>query len=163
MTKCHSDMKIQVLTYPNKALRNMSQIVEIDEINNETTLNLISDLKETMEEENGVGIAAPQIGTQKQIIIIETESGPKAFFNPKVIKHSLRKVESEEGCLSVPGVFGIVRRYRSVTVQAYDEEAQEVTIEVKGFPAIVFQHEIDHLSGILFIDKVVRYTDHKNI
>ena len=163
MTECYSYMKVQVLTYPNKALRNISQIVEIDEIKKESTLKLISDLKETMGEENGVGIAAPQIGIQKQIIIIETESGPKAFFNPKVIKHSLRKVESEEGCLSVPGVFGIVRRYRGITVQAYDEEAQEVTIEVKGFPAIVFQHEIDHLSGILFIDKVMRYTDHKNI
>jgi peptide deformylase len=156
-------MIIQVLTHPNKELRKVSQIVEVDEINSESTLELIEDLKETMNEENGVGIAAPQIGVQKQIIIIETESGPKAFFNPKVVKHSLRKIEREEGCLSVPGVYGIVRRYRGVIVQAYDENAQQVSIKLKGFPAIVFQHEIDHLNGILFIDKTIRFTDHKNI
>ena len=156
-------MKIQILTLPNETLRKVSHMVEIDEIKSESTLKLIEDLKETMIEENGVGIAAPQIGVNKQIIIVETESGPKAFFNPIVVKHSLRKVENEEGCLSVPGVFGIVRRYRGVIVQAYDENAQQVSIELKGFPAIVFQHEIDHLNGILFIDKVIRFTDHKNI
>jgi len=163
MTKCFTNMKIQILTLPNETLRKVSHMVEIDEIKSESTLKLIEDLKETMIEENGVGIAAPQIGVNKQIIIVETESGPKAFFNPIVVKHSLRKVENEEGCLSVPGVFGIVRRYRGVIVQAYDENAQQVSIELKGFPAIVFQHEIDHLNGILFIDKVIRFTDHKNI
>ena len=163
MTKYFTNMKTQILTLPNETLRKLSQMVEIDQIKSESTLKLIEDLKETMKEENGVGIAAPQIGVRKQIIIIETESGPKAFFNPTIVKHSLRKVESEEGCLSVPGVFGIVRRYRGVIVQAYDENGVQVLIESKGFPAIVFQHEIDHLNGILFIDKAIRFTDHKNI
>ncbi|MBI2475128.1 peptide deformylase [Candidatus Uhrbacteria bacterium] len=156
-------MKMRVLTHPNKALHEKSKIVEADQIKSETTLSLVNDLKETMIEENGVGIAAPQIGVQKQIIIIETEAGPQAFFNPTIIRHSIRKIESEEGCLSVPGVFGIVRRYRNITVQALDEQARVVTIKLGAFPAIVFQHEIDHLNGILFIEKVEKFTDHKNI
>lgn len=156
-------MKKIVFTYPNKELRKRSQEISVEQIQSESMQVFITDLKDTMAEENGVGIAAPQIGIPKRIIVVETESGSQAFFNPKIVRYSIRKTESEEGCLSVPGVFGIVRRSKSVVINAYNEQAQPVTIRVKAFPAIVFQHEIDHLDGILFIDKVERYTKHQEI
>ncbi len=151
---------MNVLADPNPELRKRSEEIPAVELGNEFLRSLIEQLKQTMKEENGVGIAAPQVGIHKRLIIVETEDGPKAFINPRITTRSLRKIESEEGCLSVPGVFGIVRRHRSVTVEAIDENGHEVTIRATQFPAIVFQHEIDHLDGILFIDKVIRYTTH---
>ncbi len=147
-----------LLVYPDEALRRVSEEIPLKNLCSKETTDLIADLKETMIVENGVGVAAPQIGVFKRVIIVETSDGPQAFLNPRVIRHSIRKVESEEGCFSVRGVYGIVPRFKSVVVEAYNEKGQEVTIHTEHLPAIVFQHEIDHLNGVLFIDKVVRYT-----
>lgn len=152
-----------VLINPDANLRKRSVEVPFDEIHSDRICRLIADLKETMALENGVGIAAPQIGVQERMIVVETGQGPQAFINPRIVKKSLRKVESEEGCLSVPGVFGIVRRHRHVVIEAYNEQAEPVTIRATHFPATLFQHEIDHLDGILFIDKVIRYTSHPKL
>ncbi|MBM5789496.1 peptide deformylase [Candidatus Parcubacteria bacterium] len=151
-------MPMIVLTSPNPNLRQPSQAVSDTEIVSPEMKKLVDVLKETMAVENGVGIAAPQVGIGKRVIIVDTGAGPQAFFNPVITRRSLQKIESEEGCLSVPEVFGIVRRHRAVTVKAVDESGKPVTIRARQFPAIVFQHEIDHLDGILFIDKVVRFT-----
>ena len=78
--------------------------------------------------------------------------------NPVITKRSDAMVEREEGCLSVPGQFGIVMRHKRVTVEALNRHGRRVTLELKNFPAIVFQHEIDHIEGVLFVDKVVRMT-----
>ncbi len=147
-----------LLVHPDEALRRVSQDVPVSDLLSKETTDLIRDLKETMVVENGVGVAAPQIGIFKRIIVVETSEGPQAFLNPRIVRHSIRKVESEEGCFSVRGVYGIVQRYRSVVVEAYNELGEEVTIQADHLPAIVFQHEIDHLNGVLFIDKVIRYT-----
>lgn len=152
-----------VLTHPNPQLRERSREIPFEEIKNERVRQLIADLKDTMTLENGVGIAAPQTGVLQRLIVVETGNGKQAFINPCIVRKSLRKINSEEGCLSVPGVFGIVRRHRSVVVEAYNEDAEPVTIRANDFPAALFQHEIDHLDGILFTDKAIRYTQHPKL
>ncbi len=147
-----------VLTNPNTELRKKSKIVSRDEIQTKEMEALVEDLIETMRIENGVGIAAPQIGVLKRVIIIDTGDGAQAFINPKITSKSLSKVEGEEGCLSVPGVYGMVKRHKRITVQATLLNGDDVVIKADKFPAIVFQHEMDHLDGVLFIDHVTRYT-----
>lgn len=147
-----------VLTNPDSQLRKISKSVLKEDILLSDTQTLIRDLIDTMQEENGVGIAAPQVGVHKQVIIVETGSGPQAFINPKITSKSFWKIMGEEGCLSVPGVFGIVRRHKAIKVIALNDKGQEVTIRAEGFLSVVLQHEIDHLNGILFIDKVRKYT-----
>lgn len=147
-----------VLTNPNTELRKKSEELSVDKINTEETNTLIQDMIETMILEKGVGIAAPQMGIHKRIIIVDIGNGPQAIINPKIVSKSFSKVDSEEGCLSVPGVYGIVERHKKVKVKAYTQEGKKITIKTDGFPSIVLQHEIDHLNGILFIDKVTRYT-----
>ncbi|MCR4312544.1 MAG: peptide deformylase [Candidatus Uhrbacteria bacterium] len=142
-----------VLHDPNPELRIVSQPVAAERILSTDMPKLIKDLLETMEEENGVGIAAPQIGVHERIIIAETDDGPRPFFNPEITERSFKMVESEEGCLSVPGKWGFVKRHRSVTVTAKDDKNEDVVIKAEGLLAIIFQHEIDHLDGILFIDR----------
>lgn len=154
---------MQVLINPNPQLRKNSAEVSKAEVLSSEMKRFVEELKKTMTEEKGVGIAAPQVGVHKRIIIIDTGNGLHAFFNPVVVRRSFWKMENEEGCLSVPGVFGIVRRSRAITVLALNEHAEPITISANKFPATVFQHEIDHLNGILFIDKVIRFTSHPKI
>lgn len=119
---------------------------------------LARDLIDTMHAKDGIGIAAPQIGISEQVIIINAEDGELVLLNPQIKKHSVRKEDGEEGCLSIPGVFGIVSRFRSVTVTAQKLNGTPVTIEGEGLMARVLQHEIDHINGILFIDRAKRIT-----
>ena len=148
----------KVLTSENKDLRLVSKEIQEDKINTPGIQVLISDLTETMKLENGIGIAAPQVGIQKRVIIIDIGKGAKPYINPTIVSKSKKIIESEEGCLSVPGVFGMVDRSYTVTVEFKKDNGKPKKIKVKGLEAIVFQHEIDHLDGILFIDKVTRYT-----
>ncbi|MBT5808573.1 peptide deformylase [Candidatus Uhrbacteria bacterium] len=151
-----------VLLDPNDELRKPSEDVLVDQIGTDELNTLIDDMKETMRLENGIGLAAPQINIHQRLIVIDTggETGVQAFINPKILSKSIRSVETEEGCLSVPGVWGMVKRRRAVKVEALDPEGNTLTINAVGLMAIVFQHEIDHLNGILFIDKVTEYTKH---
>lgn len=110
-------------------------------------------MAETMKAENGVGIAAPQIGVNFRIIIVETKSGSRVLVNPSLQRRSIRRETMEEGCLSVKGVFGPVSRHRSVTVHGWNEHGQAVQFRAEGFLARIFQHEVDHLNGTLFIDR----------
>jgi len=153
-----------VLTSPNAELRKVSKEIPLAEMTSPETKTLIQDLAETMKLENGIGIAAPQVNVHKRIIIVDVgQNQPKAFFNPKIVSRSFLKVDGEAGCLSVPGVFGIVKRNRAVTVEAYDQNGQPIRFRAEGLMSVVFQHEIDHLDGILFIDKVIRYTAHPTL
>ncbi len=147
-----------VLTDPNKELRAPSEKLSASEVVSDETKTLVEDLIQTMHVENGIGIAAPQIGVHKRVIIVDRGTGPEAYVNPKIVSSSLRKVESEEGCLSVPGIYGMVTRHKKVKVKAQKLDGTTVTLKEEGLPAIIFQHEIDHLDGVLFIDKVTRYT-----
>lgn len=118
----------------------------------------LDNLIQTMIESNGVGIASPQIGRNIRAVVVDMPQGPECFMNPIITKRSEAMIESEEGCLSVPGDYGIVMRHKRVNVEAINRHGRRVTLEAKNFLATVFQHEIDHINGVLFIDKVVRMT-----
>jgi peptide deformylase len=143
----------RVLTLPNDRLRVKSRELSAAEIASSDIQNLIIEMKATMKQENGVGLAAPQIGQPIRLIIAQTLNGNEAFINPKIISTSNRLVDSEEGCLSIPGVWGLVKRHRGVTVQAINAAGEHIEVKATGLLAIIFQHEIDHLDGILFIDR----------
>ncbi len=114
---------------------------------------LIEDMLDTMYEKCGVGLAAPQVGVLKNIVVIDVGEGPIVLINPEIIETSGEQT-GEEGCLSVPGKWGIVTRPDYVKVRAYNEDMEKVEIEGEGLLARAFCHEIDHLSGNLYIDKV---------
>lgn len=103
---------------------------------------------------DGVGLAAVQIGTPKRIILVLIDGSFRAFINPRTIRRSWKKIIIEEGCLSLPGKNGLVKRHYSVTISAVDERGNRVKEKFNGLPAVILQHEIDHLNGILFIDKL---------
>jgi peptide deformylase len=107
-----------------------------------------------MFEYDGVGIAAPQVGRNIRVFIVNQRSKGVVYINPKITYTSEAVVSGEEGCLSVPDVWGIVERAKKIKVEAYDRHARKVTLDCKGLESVIFQHEIDHLDGILFIDKV---------
>lgn len=150
-------MTHSVVTEPNSVLRKRAEEVAPAEINAPEFQQLIDDMIETMYASFGIGIAAPQIGISKRIIIVESGAGddqnPLPLINPEIISKSWRTVKSEEGCLSVPGVYGIVKRHRGVQARALTREGKPITIKNSKMVAIILQHEIDHLNGILFIDK----------
>lgn len=117
------------------------------------TMRLIDDMFETMYASDGVGLAAPQIGIVRQIVVIDDRDGNKfALINPEIITTEGEQ-ESCEGCLSLPGYRGVVKRPEKVVVKALIPDGDEVTINAEGFLAVVLCHEIDHLSGILYKDK----------
>lgn len=114
---------------------------------------LINDMLDTMYEAMGVGLAAPQVGILKRIVVIDIGEGPIVLINPEIIEAAGEQT-GEEGCLSVPGKSGVVTRPNYVKVRAYDEDMEEVEYEGEGLLARAFCHEIDHLSGKLYVDLV---------
>ncbi len=151
-------MSYGMVTQPDPRLRIRSSPVEVSAIASERMQTFFKELTETMNLERGVGIAAPQVGIHERVIIVDTGSGVHTFVNPEIIDRSHRTVNSEEGCLSVPGVWGIVKRNKTVKVKALNKDGQPVELDVDGLTAIIFQHEIDHLDGVLFIDRVEKFT-----
>ena len=123
------------------------------------TLRLIDDMIETMRAADGVGLAAPQVGVLRRIVVIETpDEGLIELINPKIIAYSGEQ-ESEEGCLSVPGRWGITRRPMHVTVRALNRRGESFDITGSGLLAKAFCHEIDHLDGKLYVDCAIRMLD----
>lgn len=149
---------LSVLHEPNKELRVVSAPVSDAQILDVRTQTFIDELIVTMIEENGVGIAAPQVGVHERIIIVETPTGIIPYVNPEITSRSVRMVASIEGCLSVPGVSGVVKRHSSVKVKAKTRNGEDVEVKANGLLAIIFQHEIDHLDGVLFIDRATKLT-----
>ncbi len=156
-------MKLPIVKHPTPSLHEPSVDLTIDEILDTKTQKLIEDLMETLKsEKDGVGIASPQVGVNKRIIVIDDKDLKGIFVNPRITSHSTQKTESKEGCLSVPDVWGIVERYKKVHVKALDRQGKKVELKASGFPAVIFQHEIDHLDGILFIDRAKRLTQNSS-
>lgn len=121
---------------------------------NKEALELIKDLKDTLYNSTGIGLAAPQIGINKKAIVIDLRDGmePIALVNPEIIKSS-GKQESEEGCLSYPGYYGFLERPKKVVVRGINEKGQLVEYTAEELLCRAFCHEIDHLDGIMFTDK----------
>ncbi|MBI4092746.1 MAG: peptide deformylase [Candidatus Kerfeldbacteria bacterium] len=143
----------------NPILRIVAQKIAPDRLQTSAIRELIVDLIVTMRQARGIGIAAPQVGVSLQIAIINAKDKPFVIVNPIVTKKSLRSSVAEEGCLSIPGVFGQVRRPENISVAYLDERGQPRTAKASGMLARVFQHEIDHLNGILFIDRATNLTE----
>lgn len=114
---------------------------------------LIQNMIETMYAADGVGLAAPQVGVSKKIVVIDVGDGPIVLINPKIVSGSGEDIDVE-GCLSIPGKQAYVKRMAEVVVKALDGEGKPIKIEGRGYLARALQHEIDHLNGILFIDLV---------
>jgi peptide deformylase len=128
---------------------------------------LIEDMIETMREAPGVGLAAPQVAVGERLIVIEWADEPEhaddppkkkrlyIVINPEIVRASAELVQGTEGCLSVPGWVGDVMRHEAITVRGLNRNGEKIKIEADGWLARIFQHEIDHLDGVLYIDKLV--------
>lgn len=116
---------------------------------------LVDAMFETMTEADGVGLAAPQVGVSERLFVVDLRDGNRwVFINPEIIATSEECVTAEEGCLSIPGVFSEVTRAARVTVQALNVKGRPFTVEAEGLFARAIQHELDHLNGVLFIDRL---------
>ncbi len=124
----------------------------------EKILTLLDDMAETMYDANGVGLAAPQIGILKRIVVIDIGEGLIELINPEITSFE-GNVKDTEGCLSVPGKYGYVVRPSKVTVVALDRNGERIEITGEGMLAKAICHELDHLDGIVFVDKVTEYID----
>ena len=149
----------------NPLLREEAKPFTFEEILSEDTEILLKDMWDSLEEAGGIGLAAPQIGISKQLAIIKLSEESDRYpdmetseayiiFNPKITVLDKEKQGFWEGCLSVPGLRGYVERPRKVKIDFLDENAEERTIEVEDFLATVFQHELDHLIGMLYVDRM---------
>jgi peptide deformylase len=143
----------------DEVLRKRSR--EVDEINDKI-LVLLKDMADTMYNADGAGLAAPQVGVLKRIVVIDIGEGLVELINP-VIKTESGQQTTIEGCLSIPGIWGEVERPAHVVVEALNSKGEKIVIEGKDFMAQALCHEIDHLDGILFKDKVTRILDKEEI
>ncbi|MBU0546020.1 peptide deformylase [Patescibacteria group bacterium] len=152
-------MLLNILQEPNPALHKQAEEIPPVDVENPKTQKLVADMIETMYERDGVGLAATQAGKPLQLCIIAKqynildENKDLVLVNPKWEKSSILKVWDEEGCLSVADIYGKVRRYRKIKVSALDEKGRKLNFSATDFFARVIQHEVDHLQGILFIEK----------
>lgn len=131
---------------------------------------LASHMRKVMVAHDGIGIAAPQVGELLRVFLVAKELFPPevratmpsdVFMNPKAVRKNFKRERGEEGCLSVPGVYGEVRRHQRMTVEAYDADWKKFRIAAEGLLATVLQHELDHLQGVLFIDRAEAGTLHE--
>jgi peptide deformylase len=155
---------LEIVTLPNNLLRQkMRPVTQFDDELQELIENMI----ETMRQANGVGLAAPQIGRNMQLAVIETlpdyddndEEIPNSrdlfvIANPEIVWFSRGTETGIEGCLSIPGYLGEVERAEAVRVRAQDRHGKKIKLKLSGWTARIFQHEIDHLNGVLYIDKL---------
>ena len=115
---------------------------------------IISDMTETMWHQVGIGLAAPQVGLPYRILVMDDgKGGAQALINPEIESRS-GTIREEEGCLSLPGIFGVVERSKTIMVKATDADGKPVSFEATGLKARIVQHELDHLDGVLFIDRL---------
>jgi peptide deformylase len=148
----------EIVTIPDDILRRKAR--QINDFG-PALQRLIDDMVETMRDAPGVGLAAPQVAEQQRVIVVEfgdeeDEEAPAKLYtvvNPEITRASQETELGDEGCLSIPGFLGEVERSQTVTVKGFSRHGQPMRIKAKGWLARIFQHEIDHLDGILFIDR----------
>jgi len=146
----------KILTYPDRFLRNpVKPVLKIDDRLQE----IIECMAQTMYDAPGVGLAAIQAGIDKQIVVFDPEADPvkkqyQVLINPRIIEYHGVTTSENEGCLSVPDFRSDVRRAERIIVEGLDRDGHTLKMEVEEMPAVILQHEIDHLNGILFIDRI---------
>lgn len=145
--------KLEILKYPDPVLKTVSS--EVTDFDQHLQV-LLNDMAETMYAANGIGLAAPQVGVLKRITVVDIskdENALQEFINPRILERS-GKTSSEEGCLSIPDYRDVVHRDELLVVQAQDRNGKVFEIKAEGLLAICLQHEIDHLDGVLFVDRL---------
>lgn len=154
----------EIINNPHPVLRRKARKVEVFDKDFQT---LVEDMIETMRAAPGVGLAAPQVAESTRLIVVEfaeeneegEETSPKKLYilaNPEIVQASAETVMGTEACLSVPGLAGDVERFAAITIKGKNRRGQPVRINAKGWLARIFQHEIDHLDGVLFVDRATR-------
>ena len=144
----------KIVTKGASVLSQRAQEVDPATINTPEFRTLLEDMLQTMIAANGVGIAAPQIGVSLRIFIAESSEGPIALINPVFTQKSRKTLNGEEGCLSVPGKYDKLVRSKSVTVEALTSTGEKIVFTANDFFARILQHELDHLDGLLYVDRV---------
>ena len=143
-------MPYAVRTYGDPVLRQVAKPIETVD---GALVQLVDDMVETMYEAVGAGLAAPQVGVQRRLFVYELDDGPKAIINPEIVESS-GELYHDEACLSIPGLrIGIVRP-ETVLLKGFDLDGNELTIEADDFMGRMFQHEVDHLDGVLMIERL---------
>lgn len=153
---------VPIIQLGNPILR--QKAVWVDNIQDEHIQKLIEDLVATVAKANGVGIAAPQVAESYRLLIVASRPNPRypnapemeptAMINPRIIAHSTEVVKGWEGCLSVPGIRGLIPRYQVIEVEYTDRNSKLQKQELTDFVARIFQHEYDHLDGVVFVDRL---------
>lgn len=155
----------EIVTLPDSVLRlKARKVLAVDD----EVRRLIDDMIETMRIAPGVGLAAPQVGDSRRVIVVEYAEPPEqegeparspklyVLVNPEIVRHGQDLVTGVEGCLSVPGLIGQVERYDAATVKGLNRQGQSVRIKAAGWLARIFQHEIDHINGVVFTDRATK-------
>ncbi len=148
----------EITRLPSKILRKTVAQIPAEDIVNGKYEALVKDMKEEMKRHNGVGLAASQLGKDLAIFVIEPEIAklnevPDAYFNPEITEYSKDKDEMEEGCLSIPEYFVPIKRSKKVMLKFVNEEGRKQKIKARGFLARIYQHETDHLNGLVIKDR----------
>lgn len=157
-------MILPIVTFPNKVLRAPTKPVTFP-LSKEVE-KLTKDMIDTVRNADGIGLAAPQVGKSLKLIVVNLEKNGvplMVLYNPKIVSRGFKKTEVEEGCLSIPHVFGMVKRPKKVVIEAQNAEGKTIKFEDDGWIARVAQHEIDHIDGILIIDLIKKYTQGEEI
>lgn len=144
--------QLQIRLYPDPVLREPASPVDVVD---DTIRKLVADMEETMRAAPGIGLAAPQVGVQRRVLVYDVGEGLQTLVNPEILDRS-GEVTDDEGCLSIPGLAYPVSRAQRVRVGGLDAGGAEVEREVEDLEARVVQHEVDHLDGILFLDRTDR-------
>lgn len=153
---------LEIIQLGDPLLRSQAQVVE--NVRDGRIQKLIDNLITTVKQANGVGIAAPQVAQSDRLFIVASrpnprypnapEMAPTAMLNPKILAHSTEIAKGWEGCLSIPGIRGLVPRYQVIEVEYTDRDGKPQKQELTDFVARIFQHELDHLDGIVFLDRL---------
>ncbi|OGN01784.1 MAG: peptide deformylase [Candidatus Yanofskybacteria bacterium RIFCSPLOWO2_02_FULL_43_10] len=145
---------MEITKIPDKILAKKTEKIGLKDIKNGSFRELVSDMKKSMKDNEGIGLAANQINKDLSIFVIDEKLAaennvPDVFFNPEITEYSRDEDELEEGCLSIPGYGANIRRSKKIKIKSVDENGNKIKLKVRGFLARVLQHETDHLNGIV--------------
>ena len=157
-------MQQSITLYPNKTLLSKTRDIPKDQINSETYTQIASAMFEIMKEKGGIGLSANQVGLPINMCVIAVHfNDKKILLNPRIIKTSKRMEKMQEACLSLPGCDAEVKRFEKITVEYEDVTGETQTLEASGILSRCLQHEIDHLNGLLYINRLSEYHKSKTL